>query len=309
MHIEARFYETYELCAIVDGILKDQSGHIVKLEGFHCDEQWAKWVGPYKRYSAFHQFIEFIVREVHGEQADAVDIAERKNLFVAYARIPGAIEGMKPNKLPIEIAFDHHSIRYQSFLVHLSETGCDFQDADEDDVYEFMNEVWLSESYEKLLDQTVAEVFHVLFQNRRLLLTFNDYVAGVLSRVNLADAESSIREQFSTGGTLKRARPPTWARRAVFFRDRGRCVLCDKDLSGLMNLANVENYDHVVPLVLFGFNDISNLQLLCIKCNQLDKKGGAAITSGRYQLALALSLSSAVSGSRIGSSCTSELTR
>lgn len=282
MHIQARFYETYELCAIVDGVLHDQAEHVVKLEGFHGDDQWTAWVSPYKKYSAFHQFIEFVVREVHAEQADAVDMAKRKNMFAAYASVPGAIEDMTPNRLPIEIAFDHHGIEYQSFSEHLKETGCNFQDADGNDVYEFMNEVWLSEAYEKLLDQTVAEMFHVLFQNRNLLLIFNEYASGILSRANVEDAESSASELFA-GGTLRRARPPVWAQRAVFFRDRGRCVMCDKDLSGLTNLANIENYDHIVPLALFGLNDVSNLQLLCVECNQFEKKAAAAITSSRYQ--------------------------
>lgn len=283
MHIESRFYETYELCDLVDAVLHDQAEHLVGLEGFHRDLLWTEWVDPYKKYSAFHKFIEFIVREVHAEQADAVDMAKRKWLLVTYASIPGAIEDLKPNKLPIEIAFDHHGIEHQSFAEYLSETGSNLQGADDDDVYEFMNEVRLSEPYERLLDQTVAEVFHVLFQNRNLLLTFNEYAAGILSRVRLADAEKSKQELFSKGGTLKRARPPVWAQRAVFFRDRGRCVMCDKDLSGLSNLANVENYDHIVPLALFGLNDISNLQLLCVECNQLEKKDNAARTSSRYQ--------------------------
>src|SRR3546814_4546557 len=45
-----------------------------------------------------------------------------------------------------------------------------------------------------------------------------------------------------------------WAQRAVFFRDRGRCVLCEKDLTGLMSIDNVENYDHIVPISGWGIN-------------------------------------------------------
>lgn len=74
-----------------------------------------------------------------------------------------------------------------------------------------------------------------------------------------------------------------WAQRAVFFRDRGKCVLCDSDVSGLVSLDNIENYDHIVPLSRWGLNDITNLQLLCVPCNQHEKRDGAVITSGRYQ--------------------------
>lgn len=283
MHIEARFYETYELCAVVDAVLTNRFDHLIKLEGFTCDVQWAAWVQPYTQYSVFHQFIEFIVRNVHDEQAEAVDMAERKGVEAAFADIPAALDDLKPVKLPIEAAFDRYGIDYQSFGEFLGDSGRRFQNADEDDIYEFMNEIRLSEAYVKLLDQMVKEVFHVLFQNRSLLLTFNEYISDILSNACLGDSEDLDLSRFISGGVLRRVRPPVWAQRAVFFRDRGRCVLCDQDLSGLTNLANVENYDHIVPLSRFGLNDVSNLQLLCESCNQHEKRDGSAVTSNRYQ--------------------------
>lgn len=283
MHIQARFYETYELCAVVDAVLVNRVDHLLKLEGFHCDDQWTAWVEPYRQYSVFHQFIEFIVRDLHAEQADAVDMAERKKMMAAFANIPAALDDLKPDKLPIEAAFDHYGIEYQSFGQFLEDDGRRFQDADENDIYEFMNEIRFSEAYEQLLDQTVKEVFHILFQNRNLLLTFNEYVSDILSNVRLDDTDDLNPSMFTSSGVLKRVKPPVWAQRAAFFRDRGRCVLCDQDLSGLTNLANVENYDHIVPLSRFGLNDVSNLQLLCESCNQHEKRDGSAITSNRYQ--------------------------
>ncbi|MBV4522630.1 HNH endonuclease [Pseudomonas sp. SWRI74] len=68
---------------------------------------------------------------------------------------------------------------------------------------------------------------------------------------------------------MKRVTIPKWVRRAVFYRDRGRCVLCDKDLFGQINLENHKNYDHIVPLAKHGLNDTSNIQLLCKECNQM----------------------------------------
>jgi hypothetical protein len=283
MYIEGRFYETYFLCSTIDVILKNRFDYLGELEGFYCDGQWAGWLGPYDKYSVFHRFIEYVVRGVHSEQADEVDMSSRQRVVDGLEKIPAAIDDMRPHRLPIENAFDHHGIDYQSFSDFLSDAGKLFQDADEDDVYEFMNEVWLSEAYEKLMRQTVAEVFHVLFQNRQLLLNFNDFVSSILSDASLDDSEELDHSLLSSNGTLIRVRPPKWAQRAVFYRDRGRCVLCDKDLSGLANLENVENYDHMVSLAQFGLNDISNLQLLCARCNQIEKKDGAAVTSGRYQ--------------------------
>ncbi|WP_412762419.1 HNH endonuclease signature motif containing protein [Peribacillus simplex] len=45
------------------------------------------------------------------------------------------------------------------------------------------------------------------------------------------------------------------------------CVNCGIDLSVYLSLDNKENYDHIVTLNLYGFNDVSNIQLLCRKCN------------------------------------------
>ncbi|WP_232446370.1 HNH endonuclease [Burkholderia ubonensis] len=283
MHIEARFYETYELCEIVQGVLTNRFDHLLKLEGFHCDGQWAAWTPPYRKYSAFHQFIEFIVREVHAEQAEVVDLSERKKAITNFSKIPDALDSFRPEKLPIEIGFDYHGIDYYRFCDFLSDNGRPFHEADEDDVYEFMNETFISEPYGKLMDQTVKEVFHVLFQNRGLLLLFNRYASDILSHAHPDDADELDLTLFTRSGVLKRVKPPAWARRAVFFRDRGRCVMCDKDLSGLTNLDNIENYDHIVPLKRFGLNDVSNLQLLCERCNQHEKRDGAAVTSIRYQ--------------------------
>ncbi|MFZ5780400.1 MAG: HNH endonuclease [Pseudomonadota bacterium] len=268
---------------MVDEVIGRRFDHLRKLEGFHCDEQWTSWLQPYKKYTVFHEFIEFIVQGVHAEQADAVDMDERKAAMAAYEDIPAAIEDLKPDKLPIELAFDRYDIEHQSFVEYLSEAGRRFNEADADDVYEFMNETRSSEPYEKLLHQTVIEIFHVLFQNRGLLLAFNEYVSGILADVDMDKVEDIDQSRLAQNGRLRRVRPPIWARRAVFFRDRGRCVLCDTDLSSLINLDNVENYDHIVPISQFGLNDVSNLQLLCVACNQREKRGGFAVTSSRYQ--------------------------
>jgi len=283
MKFTAKFYETYNMCAVVDEFLKHTLDNALSLEGFRCDEQWVGWMAPYQKYSVLHQFIEFAVRGIHADQADDFDIDKSKRMYASFKEIPAAIADLRPHKLPIEEAFEHHGIDYQTFFEFLADAGKAFEDADADDIYEFMNEVWISAAYEDLMRQTVDEVFHVLFQNRELMMMFNDYVSGILSRGNWDRAEDLDRSLLAPNGTLARVRPPMWAQRAVFFRDRGKCVLCDSDVSGLVSLDNIENYDHIVPLSRWGLNDITNLQLLCVPCNQHEKRDGAAITSGRYQ--------------------------
>lgn len=283
MHIVAKFYETYNMCAVVDGFLKNTLDNALLLEGFHCDEQWTGWLPPYQKYSVLHQFIEFVVRGFHSDQANEFDIDKSKRIYESFKEIPAAIADLKPHKLPIEEAFDHHGIDHQSFFEFLADIGKTFEDSDADDIYDFMNEVWISAAYENLMKQAVDEVFHVLFQNRELMMLFNGYISGILSGAHWDRVEELDRSVLAPNGTMARVRPPRWAQRAVFFRDRGRCVLCEKDLTGLVSLENVENYDHIVPLSGWGLNDITNLQLLCAPCNQHEKRDGAAITSGRYQ--------------------------
>lgn len=39
----------------------------------------------------------------------------------------------------------------------------------------------------------------------------------------------------------------------------------------------------MIPLNLHGLNDITNLQLLCIECNQQEKRDKHGYTSNKYQ--------------------------
>jgi hypothetical protein len=124
--------------------------------------------------------------------------------------------------------------------------------------------------WEKLTD----EVFHLLFANREFLLRFNTSLAAWL------ETEPSIGGRDEKG-RVKRCPIPRWVRRAVFYRDRGRCVFCFRDLSGLVDLDSEDNYDHIVPLASEGVNDASNIQLLCGECNR-KKSAGTPQTGQRY---------------------------
>jgi hypothetical protein len=180
MHIVAKFYETYNICDVVSGLLKDTLDHALLLEGFHCDEQWAGWLAPYEKQSVLHLFIGFVVRGVHSEQADGFDIDRQKKIYANFKEISFAIADLQPHKLPIEHAFEHLGIDHQTFFEFLKGEGKSFEEANADDIYEYMNEIWISAAYEDLMEHTVGEVFHVLFQNRELMMKFNSYVSGIM---------------------------------------------------------------------------------------------------------------------------------
>jgi hypothetical protein len=128
----------------------------------------------------------------------------------------------------------------------------------------FTEEVMWSESYERLTLQIAEEVFHVIFNDRATLAGLNELAS--LRVLDVGEAEPDPK-YMTRRGRLRRKSPPSWARRAVFHRDKGTCTLCDRDLTGLIDPLAVENYDHIIPLDLGGLNDITNLQLACKDCN------------------------------------------
>jgi 5-methylcytosine-specific restriction endonuclease McrA len=59
---------------------------------------------------------------------------------------------------------------------------------------------------------------------------------------------------------------PPEVKKYVFERDRYQCQSCSKT-----KLETQLIIDHIIPLARGGQNDISNLQTLCISCNQQKK--------------------------------------
>jgi hypothetical protein len=132
--------------------------------------------------------------------------------------------------------------------------------------------LWVSEhedeTFSRLWEKMADEVFHLLFCNRSILLTFNAVLA-------------EFRRERGDGPS-PRCRIPQWVKRAVYFRENGKCALCRRDLSGLVTIDPRQHYDHIVPLKRLGANDPCNIQLLCQGCN-LVKGAYQARTSSVYE--------------------------
>jgi hypothetical protein len=281
--LEARFYDTYYFCNTIKNILYFPDDHLRMLNEFHGDGRIYFRLSAFRKYSALHEFIEFIVQDIYYEQADESVLAKKKNMLERLQELPILLQHMRPSMLPIERALKYHNMKYQSFEEFLDKREKNFIDCDVDDVYKFIHELREDGVFDQLIEHIAKEVFHVLFQNRELIKIFNIMMANALQTEASCNAPIELECLFLRPGILKRAAIPKWVRRAVFYRDRGRCVLCDKDLSGKINLENQENYDHIVPLSKHGLNDTSNIQLLCKECNQFEKRAGEAITSNKYQ--------------------------
>jgi hypothetical protein len=96
-----------------------------------------------------------------------------------------------------------------------------FPQSDEEDVLH----TWLLDQEQpcaELWERMTDEVFHLLFGNRGFLLEFNLGVASY--RKKLGDPPSS------------RCAIPQWVKKAVYFRENGKCALCKKIFPALLQL-------------------------------------------------------------------------
>src|SRR5262249_5646358 len=148
--------------------------------------------------------------------------------------------------------------------------------------YSQTKEVFVSMPFHGLLLQLqevpfTNESFYLLFGNRAFLLRFNQAVANYIRRGTV----TIPKEYLDDTGCIRRVYLPVWVRDAVYFRDHGRCVLCQVDLSGLLSTDRIDHFDHMVALGACGVNDPCNIQLLCESCN-LRKGDRTVITGVRY---------------------------
>lgn len=126
------------------------------------------------------------------------------------------------------------------------------------------------------IKQIVNETFQLLFGDRGFLLHFNQVVAKFVANLKKTDYPTILAKD----GIFRRKKLPVWAKRGIFYRDRGRCIHCRKDLTGTMVTGEEAHYDHIVPLAVGGTNDPTNFQLLCGVCNL--KKATHLFTSDFY---------------------------
>jgi hypothetical protein len=169
----------------------------------------------------------------------------------------------------VEQAFTRYAIPFTPFEVFIHRKfpeGQEDENVRQDALYPWMLEQE-EEAFGLLWEKMTDEVFHLLFGNRSFLLNFNLQLAEF--RQERGDVPSP------------RCSIPQWVKRAVYFRENGKCALCKKDLSGLIAIDPKQHYDHMVPLKALGANDPCNIQLLCAKCN-LVKAASPARTSSVY---------------------------
>lgn len=112
----------------------------------------------------------------------------------------------------------------------------------------------------------IHSAFQFVFQDRKFLHDFNLKLAEFIKE-KIDEIKEKYPDNVTARGRVRRWSFPVWLKKAVFHRDKGKCVICRCDLTGVITLDSTINIDHIVPLSLFGTNDASNMQLLCSDCN------------------------------------------
>lgn len=158
-----------------------------------------------------------------------------------------------------------HNIQHTSLESWLARNKLSKDLISKDDLLDYYTTLKGEESFGEMCKIVAEEVFFILFMNRDLLRLFNEIIANI--RCN------------SKYSSLKRSHMPKWVHRAVYFRDRGKCIICNCDLSGTTAISNIKNYDPIVPLNKNGLNDVSNIQLLCDLCNNRKKDKNSQINN------------------------------
>ncbi|MGV8980665.1 HNH endonuclease [Clostridium sp.] len=161
---------------------------------------------------------------------------------------------------------------YESIIDNVINTllfyNIDYPDmtAEEENDIELKEEYYskLIELYYKLTPIIVEEIFTILYMDKGLLKEFNENISEIIKGMR-ADKYKICLEK---DGVVKRCMDlPKWLKNGIFFRDKGRCQICGKDLTCHISTDSKINYDYIIPLEKGGSNDPSNFQLTCKSCN------------------------------------------
>ncbi len=257
--IEMPGKDIYFICQMVDRSLSGFSC-IRNIEDFMGDMACGRLLDSYPKFTPLHQYIEYVVSEVVWEERNT----DSAKLLSEYSRSDG-------RRLWVDHLLSGHG--FDMSLETWSEVG-----ETAGSVVGYFEYLVDSDVLPELTDRVAKEVFHVLFTNRKVLKNFGRVAADRVLEV----APGFYPEKFGRTGKLLRARVPQWARNAVFHRDKGLCVHCHTDLTRLIHQQNALHFDHVIPLARGGMNDVTNLQLLCERCN-LGKGGSETATVASYE--------------------------
>lgn len=267
--LELAYRDSYWYAQAVHTLVHEWNDHTMAVRNeFFGDGNEGRLFGAFPRWTILHDLIHHVI--IGTESADMPDEIDEEALLPRD-------DFLHIEATPLEEELRRLEIAHSSFVEWAASENLDPRASDGDtfsEYYESLGELSVYQDRREttgargiLHERIVDEVFFLTFINRGLLSLLQHRAAFYLERLKVADMEEGDRRLFRKDGVLKRAPIPKWAKKAVFFRDRGRCVLCNRDLSGIISLQSSANFDHILPLALSGTNDVTNLQLLCLECN------------------------------------------
>ena len=269
-NIDMSYYNIYYYCSIADNLLTYFTSDInwLSTAAQFTDSFFLAEPESFPKYTALHSFCEFVIQQIFCEDTrnEIERIQEKYDMLVNVedkkTRLLKSFNYDNQNKkalLEIDRVGDLFGMRQETFFDYLLNSEFTFIE----DAYE--NFLLLDSYFSDIVMMLSQEMFYVLFLNRDFLFRFNYWLAN------------------SNPYKIKRSSIPVWVKRAVKYRDKGRCVICDKDLSGLLDIEddNSVHYDHIISLNDNGLNDITNIQLMCHSCNL--NKGDKSYTSTKYK--------------------------
>lgn len=265
--IKTQFTGSYYVANIIQNILKDIFGYLPMLAGFCGDAPVSVFFETFPKESALHKFIMFILDY---DNRDELIEESHEN----YNR-------KKFDTTPIEYWLKAYKIKHIPYKEWIKDHK---EQLPIDTIDSYYDELTMDGTLEELYQIRSKEIFFILFQNREICMLLSEYISSCIANYKQEDSfdDDLFLENVRKDGCLKRRPIPNWVKKAIFFRDRGRCVFCNKDLSGKVSLNSKPEYDHIIPLKNGGFNDIINLQLVCSSCNK-KKSAKFSKTSIEYE--------------------------
>ena len=247
------FSLTYELAGNIreEVFERPENGWLLYLEEFFeiTDDFVVRALSPQKR-TVLHEIVDYYVRETLRYMVRKADYFYSADVFLRMLRGYGVD-------------------------VELLGVSPIYPESPSEDEVDALEETFAIKCQSLLVD----EIFTLLFSDREFLLRLNRVVADCIRKVRVKENPDLLEHD----GVVRRCNYwPTWLTDALLYRDRGRCALCLKDITGLLSAGRDRHIDHMVPLAIGGTNDPINLQYLCPDCNL--KKSETAITSGQMSL-------------------------
>ncbi|OBY59062.1 hypothetical protein [Pseudomonas sp. AU12215] len=141
--VEMAYFETYYYANIVHNVLDNPMGYLRNLNNWHEDREIGLFLQPFPKWSVLHEFAQFIIEELMYERiGDVASTAALSN---------------SRSQLWVDQALKHHGIQIPRFQNWLKEKSVLLEDATEDHIFDYHQDLHLTGELDELLTQLSNE--------------------------------------------------------------------------------------------------------------------------------------------------------